>query len=73
MRENLIEDLKQIQSNTVSSVIQRQDKLESYLDEVHSMQLKESEKNKVVQIDFLKSIKNTDAKMEVVCNIEKNH
>jgi hypothetical protein len=48
MRENLVDELKKIQANEVASVIQRQDKLESYLDEVHANQLKESEKNKTV-------------------------
>ena len=50
--------------------MQRQDKLESYMDEVHANQLKQDERNQVAQAEIHKTMKNTDSKMEVVVNIE---
>ena len=44
MKENLISELKDIQTTTIANVLSRQDKLESYLDSVHTDMLTKDEK-----------------------------
>jgi hypothetical protein len=47
--------------------------MESYVDSVHSDFLKANERQQEEAKQFMRSIKATDTKMEVVINIEQNH
>jgi hypothetical protein len=73
MKTELVADIKRMQQNTVSSLMTRQDKMESYVDSVHSDFLKANERQQEEAKQFMRSIKATDTKMEVVINIEQNH
>ena len=52
---------------------ERADQFQTYLDQLHSTQIREGEKIVDLADKFRKVTRETESKMEVVCHIEQNH